>query len=176
MLNYSILNHVLPLDADALLKLEQLDAMAASNVDGPVINKQYCRDGTSNLIHPICEAPVEYLEEKRKAVEGRRDPIVGEAGGVTWFKEAEGGVASVGGGCEGGGGERGINTGCGGQWSAIEDHASREERDNDQGFYDDTEGRSPRIQVTIVSKWLNEGGSGSHECGEVVVWEMGRED
>ncbi len=58
MLHYGILNFVLPLNANALLKLEQLDGMAAGNVDGPVVDEQYRRDGTSNLVDPICEAPV----------------------------------------------------------------------------------------------------------------------
>ena len=104
MLHYGILNLVLPLDPNASLKLKHLDGMAAGNVDGPVVDEQYGRGGASNLVDPICEAPVEHLEDKRKAVEGRGDPVIGEAGGVPWFKKAEGGVASVRSGCEGGGG------------------------------------------------------------------------
>ena len=74
-------------------------------------------------------------------------------------------MASVGGGCEGGGGggDRGVSTGYGGQWAAVEDDASREERDDDEGFYDNTQGRSLCIQVTIIRKWLNERGSGCHK-------------
>lgn len=132
--------------------------MAAGNVEVPVVGVQHGRYIATNLVEPRCEAPVEHLEDKRIAVEGRRDPVVGEAGGVPWFRNAEGGVASTGGGCKGGGGYRGASTG---QWTAIEDHASREEKDDEEGFYDDTKGRWLRIQVTIVRKRLKEGGSGS---------------
>ncbi len=55
------------------------------------------------------------------------------------------------GGCEGGGGDRGVSTGYR-QWTAVDDHASREERDDDEGFYEDAKGRRLRIQVTIVRK------------------------
>ena len=166
MLHYGILDLILPLYANVPLKLEQLDGMTACNVDSPVVDKQCGRDGTSNLVDPICEAPVENLEEKREAIEGSRNPVAGETGGVSWLEEAEGGVAGVGGRGDGGGGEslRGVSTiDRTGHRTAIEDYASREERDDNKRFYDDAKHRRLCIQLTIVRKRLDEGGSRVHK-------------
>jgi hypothetical protein len=57
------------MDANTPLKFEQLDGMTAGNIDGPIVNEQCSRDRASNLVDPICEAPVQHLEEKREAVE-----------------------------------------------------------------------------------------------------------
>lgn len=140
--------------------------MAACNVDSPVVDKQCGGDGTSNLVDPICEPPVENLQEKREAVEGGRYPVIGEAGGVSRLEEAEGGVAGVGGRCDSRGGEslRGVSTvRRTGQRTAIEDYASRKQRDDNEGFYDDAKDRRLCIQVTIVRKRLNEGGNRAHK-------------
>ena len=162
MLHYGILNYVLPLEADASLKLKQLDGMTAGNVDRPVVDEQCGRDGASNLVHPICKTPVEHLKDKREAVEGGGDPVVGKAGGVPGLEEAERRVASMGGGCDGGGEEKGVSTRYSGQGTAVEDYTSREERDDNKGFYYEAKDRCLRIQITIIRKRLNEGRSSAH--------------
>ena len=154
--NYGILNLVFPLDANSPFKLDQLDGMATGDISRPVIDEQRIRDGTCNLIDPICEAPVENLDQKRESVEGGGDPVISEAGGVRGLDGAEGGVmgcASVGGECSDGGGYSRQRT-------AVEDHTSRKERDDNEGFYDD--GKNRRL-CTIVSERLKEGGSRAHE-------------
>ena len=135
--------------------------MATGNVDRPVVDEQCGRDGTSNLVHPICESPVEYLDEKREAVKGGGDPVAGKAGGIPWLEEPERRVASVGGRYDGGG-ERGVSAGYSGQWTAVADHTSREERDDDEGFYYEAKDRGLRIQITIIRKRLDVGRSSAH--------------
>jgi hypothetical protein len=71
-------------------------------------------------------------------------------------------VAGVGGGYDGGGDGRGMNAGYRGQWTAVEDHADCEERDDDEGLNDEAKDRCLRIHVTIVRKRLNEGRRRAH--------------
>ena len=87
MLYYSISNYVLPLEADAPLKLKWLDGTAAGNVDRPIIVEQCGQDGESNLGHPICEITVEHPKEKWEAIEGSGDPVVGKAGKYRGLKK-----------------------------------------------------------------------------------------